>query len=762
MDKNRASMLKITTLALALSLVGCGGGGSSDTPGPTTSAARTVSGTAAKGILQGATVKVFAIAADGTQGGTAIVSGTTGADGTFSLSIPADVLSFIVEVSGGPNAVTVDEATGLDVPISATFKLHSVVKLASADAGAYTGSVSPLTEMIVQTALAASGGLSDANISSAKTGFAAFFGFDPEKVTPVNSNLSGAASASADEKLQSVLLAAISKMAKDGKLGCAGTDGEKLACVVGGIGKLAKINGSSLEVNDSLSGAIDTAATEVLADTKINKTGNTTILPLPKGSVPIVPPAANGLLAAKALFASLRSNLTALSNAGNSGAIDIRADAMRADFDQATAPLDQDLAKWMQLTTNGIDFLRAYKAGNDQVNTLEVYSGGMKIGGCNIYSDTSGNTPATAAGNAAAVGCSVIRKNVPGSQTFGLEPNTYKRVTAAFTIVPASDTAYTYVARARLETWNVGANERNRNLDVTLGNYGSTSDSRATGTITYVKSGDTISSLVVNGSMPARTDEFGVALTDRETWSLSASRSAEGGNLYKYAISGSIASVRKDAEVGKVSIADGSFVRTEESVAGHVVSGGVREFSLGLAAEAGGSKVAGTLTMTKAMADKGGHDYMPTDVSFTGSLSTASAEFFSGTLHFTQTGYAQFDSTLPESAANFVAKNATLVGKLSIKDRPTLGLSLNASNTAFHHSSLTGQYNDGSSLINFSVSDNGAATKVTLISSADGVTVSVKDGSETVEVLKGGVKVAVLNTKNGHIDYADGSFESLK
>lgn len=761
MDKNRASMLKITTLALALSLVGCGGGGSSDAPGPTTSAARTVSGTAAKGILKGATVKVFAIAADGTQGSTAIVTGTTGFDGTFSLSIPADVLSFIVEVSGGPNALTVDEATGQDVPISATFKLHSVVKLASGAAGTYTGSVSPLTEMIVQTALAASGGLSDANINSAKTGFAAFFGFDPEKVVPVNSNGSGAAAASADEKLQSVLLAAISKMAKDGKLGCAtGTDGEKLACVVVGVGKLAKIKGTSLELDDSLSGAIDTAATEVLADTTINKTGNTTILPLPKGSVPIVPPAANGLLAAKALFASLRSNLTALSNAGNTGVLDIRADAMRADFDQATAPLDQDLGKWMQLTTNGIDFLRAYQAGTNQANTLEVYAGGTKIGGCSVYSDVANNTPATAAGNAVGVGCSVIRKNVPGSQTFGLTPNTYKRVTAAFTIVPASDTTYTYKAQARLETWVVGASERNPNLDVTLGNYGAPG-SRATGTISYVKSGDTVSNLVVNGSMPARTNEFGVALTDRETWSLSASRSAEGGNLYKYAFSGAIASIRNDVEVGKVSIADGSFVRTEESLAGHVLSGGVRELSLGLAAEAGGSKVAGTLTMAKAMADKGGNDYMPTDVSFTGSLSTAGAEFFSGTLHFTQTGYAQFDSTLPESASNFVAKNATLVGKLSIKDRPTLGLSLSASNTAFHNSSLTGQYNDGSSLINFSVSDNGAA-KVTQISSADGVSVSVKDGSETVEVTKGGVKVALLNTKSGHIDYADGSFESLK
>ncbi|MDC8757650.1 hypothetical protein OIK44_08630 [Janthinobacterium sp. hw3] len=754
----------MTTLTLALTLAGCGGGG--DSAGtPTTAASRTVAGTAAKGILKGATVNAYAIGADGKQGTTAIATGTTLNDGSFSIKIPTDVLSFIVEVSGGPNATSADEASGVDVPVGAGFKLRNVVKLAAAGETTYTGSVSPLTEMIVKTAEGASGGLSAANIDSAKAGFAAFFGFSPEQVKPVNSNSAAAATANAQEKLQSVMLAAISKLAKDGKLGCAETTpGAQLGCVVGKIGALGTIKGNSLEVNDALSGAIDTAATEVVADTTINQTGNTSVAPLPKGTVPILPPAASGVQAAKNLFASLRSNLTALSNGNHSGAIDLRADAMRADFEQAVAPLDDDLSKWMQLSTNGIDFLRAYQAGSTTSNTLEVYAGATKLGGCGVYSDADGSVAATSAADALTVGCSIVRKTVPGSYTTGLSPNTYKRVTAAFTITPVGDTSYTYVSRARLETWNVGASERNRNLDVTVGVYGDTPNARATGSINYVRNGNTLSTFSVEGTMPARTDDYGNAVTDRASWTLSATRTAEGNKTFKYAFSGAIAAIKAGQQVGKVSIAAGSFLRTVEANEGRIVATGVKEFSLSLAAEAGGSKAAGTLVMSEAMADKNGQEYMPTKLSFTGNLATANAEFFTGTLKLQQTDFDKFDSALPESATNYVKKSAALAGKLSIPNRPALGISLNAGSNAFHSSSLTGQYNDGASLINFSVTDanHGVTPKLTTFASSDGVTMALSGAADSVDVLKDNAKVGVLNLKTGRIDYADGIFESLK
>lgn len=756
MQQQSTRFFKLSTLSLALALAACGGGG--DSSAPVTAASRTVAGTAAKGIIKRGTVNVYAVNADGSKGTTAVVTGVTDDNGTFSVKIPADLLTFVVVVSGGPNAVTVDEATGQEVAIDANFKLRNVVKLASASETTYTGSVSPLTEMIIKSAESATGGLSAANIASAKTGFATFFGFDPELVKPINSNSAAAASASADEKLQSVMLAAISQMAKDGSLDCAlPTPAEKLACVVGKVAALGTIGSGGMTVNDTLSAAIDSAATAVVSNPVINLTGTTSVAQLPKGTVPVIAPATSPVAAATRLFTSLRTNISALSTANNTGTIDLRADAMRADFDKATAPLDPDLGKWIQLTTRGIDYLRAYQA-NGGANTMSMFAGGARIGGCGIFGDVNGNTAATSKANAVSVGCSIVRKNVPRSFPAVNGHAITKQVTAAFTINPVSASSYTYVGRARIETLVDGV--RDPNQDVTVGTYG-TVPNRATGTIDYVRTGDIVDSIAFKGTMPARTDDYGTAVTDRETWDLTASRTAEGNNLFKYALSGAIASIKADLEVGKVSIADGSFLRTEEKVAGDIVASGVKEFSLGLAAGAGGSKVAGKLVMTEAMADKSGFNYQPTKIAFTGSLSTNSAEFFTGTLAFTQTGYNLFDSTLPVSATNVEKQNASLVGKLSITDRPALIIQLNAGRirAASETLSLTGQYNDGSNLVNFSVSDG--SPKVTKISSVDGVSLTLT-GTENVDVLKDGAKVAVLNTKTGMINFTDGSFVSLK
>ena len=230
-------------------------------------------------------------------------------------------------------------------------------------------------------------------------------------------------------------------------------------------------------------------------------------------------------------------------------------------------------------------------------------------------------------------------------------------------------------------------------------------------------------------------------------------------------MTGFITAIKGGVPVGKVSIADGSFLRTAETVEGHIVSSDIKEFSLALAAEAGGSKVAGKLLMTGAMADKSGTDYQPTKVVFDGSLSTNNAEFFSGTLAFTQTGYQLFDATLPDSATNYAQKSAMLVGKLSITGRPAMTLQLAATSVAFDKVSLTGQYNDGTNLVNLSVSVsdgvNDGNSHVTKISSVDGVTLTLT-GAENVDVFKDGAKVAVLNTRTGIINFTDGSFVSLK
>ena len=124
----------LTSLSAAALLVACGGGGSSAPAVATT----TISGSAVKGPVNGATVTVKDASTGATLGST-----TTGTGGTYSLSVAfsGDV---IVEVSGGTYT---DEATGAATPLSTPMKV-----VLAAGGGTVTGVVTPLTTMAFNSA----------------------------------------------------------------------------------------------------------------------------------------------------------------------------------------------------------------------------------------------------------------------------------------------------------------------------------------------------------------------------------------------------------------------------------------------------------------------------------------------------------------------------------------------------------------------------------------------------------------------------------
>lgn len=118
----------------------CGGGGSPDMT--------TISGTAVKGPIKGAFVRVFKMRSDGASG-ELLGSGVTGTDGSYALQIEKDkaVAPLLVTVGGQPGASYASEATGNDVPFTAAESFSAV--LDSFDpAKKYT--VSPLTEAAYQ------------------------------------------------------------------------------------------------------------------------------------------------------------------------------------------------------------------------------------------------------------------------------------------------------------------------------------------------------------------------------------------------------------------------------------------------------------------------------------------------------------------------------------------------------------------------------------------------------------------------------------
>ena len=129
-------------LCLPLVVVGCGGGG-----GGGGGSTATVSGIATKGPIADGVVSVYRLLEDGTRGAL-VGSGTTGADGSYSVAVPVTVTGpLIITVSGRPGATYTSETTGLPVPFSAAEAFSAAVDSFTPGVDV---AVSPLTDIAVK------------------------------------------------------------------------------------------------------------------------------------------------------------------------------------------------------------------------------------------------------------------------------------------------------------------------------------------------------------------------------------------------------------------------------------------------------------------------------------------------------------------------------------------------------------------------------------------------------------------------------------
>ena len=784
MHKYLTQTATLTVLSATLLAAGCGGGGSSGNssaadvvapapvPVPVAVAQRSVSGVASKGTIKKARVQAFALDALGNRGSTAIASAVTGDDGSYTIKIPTTVLTFVIEIDAAAGATMADEASGQDIEFPADMKLRNVVKLAEANDVAVTSHVSPLTELVAKTAESAVGGLNTANIAQAKVGIAAALGFDPEKVKPVNSNSAAAAGANAEERMQSLTLAAISKMALDSKLGCAqATPSARVACVVKEVAKTGTLAGDKLTLGESVRGEVRAALVAVAANPTINKTGAASVVGYAAFAQSVVPTAAGtltGVGSAKKLFGSLRTNLQAWSDSTKTGGkLSTQFHTVIGDFSKAIEPIDPDSLLWVALMSRGLDQLADFKAGLQPAASSErEYANGAR-GTCTVYSDEALTVKATSPTNALNVACSVARfarfqRNVGTVSSYS-----FVKLGTDISITPVAGqtNAFSYKARAFRQTGT--ANERlvivATNPKTTIGNYGSALTDRASGTLTYAKSGDLYANFAVSGMMPARFTDDGIALTDNQTWNVKATRTVVEGKLVTYGFAGDVTANKAGVAVGKVSIREGSFARVVEEENGSVGIEGVKEFKLSVVAEAGTSKIEGSLHFENFMADFNGFNTIPSKVAFTGSMSQGETPFFVGSLALDSVGYAKFNNDLPESSTNFVKLTASLSGTFTVAARPPLVIIASVSHDALDSYKESAQYNDGTTVLTASRVTNGVSAPVISIASTEGVSLKLAEsGNVDVDVTKDNAKVAVLNIKTGVITYADGSFESLK
>lgn len=103
--KNFAGIVSVFFMSMTL-LTGCGGGGDGDS-GTSGSTTGTISGTAVRGPVSGASVTAYRINGNGTQGAQ-IGTATTDAQGNFSMQVGDYSGAVILQLSGGQYR---DEAT---------------------------------------------------------------------------------------------------------------------------------------------------------------------------------------------------------------------------------------------------------------------------------------------------------------------------------------------------------------------------------------------------------------------------------------------------------------------------------------------------------------------------------------------------------------------------------------------------------------------------------------------------------------------------
>jgi hypothetical protein len=775
--------IKHLTLACALtsSLAACGGGGggadaAKNTNNPTTQSApvRTVGGVASKGTIKNGIVNVYAYDAAGKRGATPVATGrTSNSDGSYSIDLGNRNGWFLIEV-GADAATTMEDEYDGRIAMPATMTLRTLVQVDNASNQVIAGHVTPFTDMLVTAALSAdpSGNLMPDNVAAAQSDIVEMLGFDPLSTKPLNAASDAAATGDAAEKMQAVALAAISQIAHDNAMGCTGNPGEKVRCAVKATtGSAVMKNGMvsiSAEAKQNLLATLDSTA----QNTSVNKTSLTSLAgqklfadaatPASAAHAPARAPQP-AVESTKATFASLRTNLQAWSDETKDGSgLRTSLDTMQTEFETAVAPLDQSLADWVVLSGQGIKLFNNFVQKKSSLFKLVEGPDDEAPGICTLYKDNNATVAMTAADvgrvTPQSVSCALTGMTLAASEKPAAQANLFVRdqIVKSIVLTPGGTGNFSYRALTQRVNQQYRKTAQGEAYAVQALAPAATIGLAASGNLSYTMQGDDIHTASISGYMPARTDDKGVAITDREAWRLAFTTTRESALVTKYAFNGHIDALRGGASLGAVDLGNESFVRV--STAGGKEQ--VIEGKLALGATAGRTTVNGTLALSKFSTDKKNARYVPTLAQFTGGFTSTRGESFTGTVTLNLLNYKAYDNALPLSATNFPTSSAAFSGSLKIISRPTLAVTFAARAVGYQRTEFNATYNDGKNFIIFT-GDNSLPRAIN-ITSASGVRVKLVDNVKTVDVFKNNNKVAQMNLNNMLITYIDGSFETLK
>ncbi|AWI54938.1 hypothetical protein DEH84_17055 [Aquabacterium olei] len=762
--------------------------------------------------MRNAVVSAYAVKADGTvDRSKALATDRTDNAGLYELrGLPAGQV-VVIEVVADDQTRMDDEATGAVITPVAGFTMRAA---AVPEAGGTASvQVTPFSEMAVAIAEKNAGGLKVDTVAAANAQVVLFVGgtdvlkekpeFDAVTKAPLNA--------------AAVALAAVSKLAERGGLGCSAPtsqlsvpgrataataapvdQADAVKCVVERLAALGTEDatpGDGLGVADEL----DSARTGIIA--QVGYTGTvppvTSQTTLEPGSVST--DVAGYIRDAKALIGSLRTTGTTLGDKTDNG-IAARLRAVGNAFDNLVAPLDR--SSWTQIVTslaatNVLDkgqdpavFSNITKDGQGRFNLFSLVTDlASEVGTtpviCRFTTDNTFNTAATLPSRflVCRATYAVVDASLPLPDGVGLSNNKVAfQHHMKFTL---SDTGDSVAVQSRLirqfgtmggAGFMAGLESDARPLKI-LGtdNDGTKEFSTATATRTCQRSGGLITSCSafgITGTMAAGLNvEPGVGFFSRGTHqeiTVNFASSVSGTDLTKLATTAEFKVMNGTTSLSTLALKPGSEVIAKTATPGDVyaVSSALVDMAKasakliveGVAED--GATLTGTLNASSFIPDAIGRA-VPTAASFQGVVKDKTgAKLFDGTLSAIMPEYLQLNQGNGWSV--------TLNGTLLTASTNALTLNLTATQEDYDAATgkrtltLAGTYSENGSTkisLNGTVDELNSDNTTLTFATASGVTFTVKPGDKLIDLVKGSSQVGRYDVDKSLLVYADNSYE---
>ena len=757
---NHRALLAMLLATVLVAACGGGGGGDGDGAAPPPPTGTQVTGTASKGLLGTAIVRVYDVAANGTAGTSPIATTTTAELGTFSVNVNVTG-PIVVAVTTDSQSTMVDELAGSEVSAPAGMTLRVALPGATTTPVAVT----PLTEMAFQLATQKTGGLTVANIDAANSAVSAAMLDGAPIVSTRPVALADYRTASVAEQAQVKLLTALSAAASEGiavdRNGVPCNRGDyngNLACLVDGLGSLLVPGASDtlafapgaayiVEAYDRINSGLVT----VDGGKSAQSIGLAAVTAAERSLVEAVSseevlfgydPSASPLQNTKALFADLRTNVVQLRSGADVFGVTPIAAALREDFTTNVAPVLTGTRSVLVAVYGALDLLQDPVPG-----TVEYVSSSVVCGYDPAGFGTAANVALCRYG--AGYDSQILLTVTAGA------PGTFDVTSQPLTYVDGG-TSWNGILDLGYARYVPNAAHAPLAADVALTAVGSGQSATWTGPFYVTSTGGQVTA----GLVAEQSDDWD-SQTLSGTIDVAGLLSDAGGGI-----------ALQEAVIGtgsQIVVQNGNMTGDQPSS----LSG-----SLGTRITTASYEYVARADIASPMLDASGTIGLPPTVSITGSVASLGTDpdqtrspLFDGRIGLGLQGIGQFDATAPLGPDNTLVAQAQVSGRLTLPEGRTLLVSVAANATqvaptpdAPHSISATYAYTTPAGMARINVSGeydeiNGYSAIVTTNAGVSATITRSMGGAVSGTVMANGVETATISGMT--INYSDGSTESL-